>query len=208
MIELYTAGTPNGQKAAIMLEEVGLPYEPHLLDLGRGEQKAPEYLAVNPNGKIPAIIDRDGFGQGPVSVFESGAILIYLAEKSGKLLPSDPAARITALSWLMFQMAGVGPMFGQAGYWTRADASSPKATERYRGEATRLLGVLEARLAASPCLAGPDYTIADVATWPWVNAFGFLGLDLASVPAVARWHASIKDRAAVQRGLAVAPPPG
>lgn len=207
MIDLYTAGTPNGQKAAIMLEEVGLPYRPHILDFARGEQKAAEYLAINPNGKIPAIVDQDGFDHGPVTVFESGAILIYLAEKSGKLLPAEPAARITALSWLMFQMAGIGPMFGQAGYWTRTDTSSPQATERYRTEANRLMGVLEARLAGSTYLAGPDYTIADVATWPWVNAFAFIGLDFAKTPSVEQWHATIKQRPAVQSGLAVAPRP-
>jgi GST-like protein len=205
MIDLYTAGTPNGQKAAIMLEEVGLPYDTHILDFGRGEQKTAEYLAINPNGKIPTIVDRDGFGHGPVTVFESGAVLIYLAEKSGKLLPADPTGRIAALSWLMFQMAGVGPTFGQAGYWTRTDTSSPKATERYRNEADRLLTVLESRLSASAYLSGPDYTIADVATWPWINAFGFIGLDLAATPSVGRWHASINERPGVQRGLAVAP---
>ena len=206
MIDLYAAGTPNGQKAVIMLEEVGLPYELHLLDLGRGDQKSEKYLAINPNGKIPAIVDREGFGQGPVSVFESGAILIYLAERSGKLLPADPAARIAALSWLMFQMAGVGPMFGQAGFWKRAGTSAP-ASERYFAETTRLLGVLDARLASTQYLAGADYSIADVATWPWVDALGFIGLDLAGHVSVARWHGEIARRPAVQRGLAKAPRP-
>lgn len=207
MIDFYTAGTPNGQKVAIMLEEVGLPYTPHLLDFSKGEQNTPAYLAINPNGKIPAIVDLDGFGHGPVAVFESGAILIHLAEKSGHLLATDPADRMQTLQWLMFQMAGVGPMFGQAAYWTRADTTAPQATARYKTEANRLLGVLDRRLATTPYLAGADYSIADVATWPWVNAFGFIGLDLGTVPAVQRWHEAIKDRAAVQRGLAVAPPP-
>ena len=207
MIDLYTAGTPNGQKAAIMLEEAGLAYEVHPLDFGRGEQKTPEYLAINPNGKIPAIVDRDGFGQGPVTVFESGAVLIYLAEKSGKFLSTDPAARMVVLEWLMFQMAGVGPMFGQAGYWTRADTSAPPATKRNKDEADRLLGVLDRRLADAPHLAGDAYSIADIATWPWVNAFGFIGLDLGPTPHVARWHAAIAERPAVQRGLLVAKRP-
>ena len=207
MIDFYTAGTPNGQKVAIMLEEVGLAYTPHLLDFSKGEQKTPVYLAINPNGKIPAILDQDGFGHGPVALFESGAILIHLAEKSGQLLSANPATRMQTLQWLMFQMAGVGPMFGQAGYWTRADTTAPQATERYKTEANRLLGVLDWRLAMTPYLASEDYSIADVATWPWVNAFGFIGLDLAATPAVQRWHAAIDARPAVQRGLAIAPPP-
>ena len=207
MIDLYTAGTPNGQKAAIMLEEVGLPYTARALDFGKGEQKAADYVAINPNGKIPAIVDHDGPQGAPFSIFESGAILLYLAEKSGKLLPCDPIGRSITVQWLMFQMAGVGPMFGQAGYWSRADASAPQATRRYVDEANRLLGVLDRRLGASPHLAGSDYTVADVATWPWVNAFGFIGLDLSTAPAAQRWHAAIAERPGVQRGLAVAPPP-
>ena len=207
MIDFYTAGTPNGQKVAIMLEEVGLTYTPHLLDFSKGEQKAPAYLAINPNGKIPAIVDSDGFGDGPVAIFESGAILIHLAEKSGQLLSAQASERLETLQWLMFQMAGVGPMFGQAGYWTRADTTSPQATERYRTEANRLLGVLDRRLETTAHLAGADYTIADVATWPWVNAHAFIGLDLDAYPAVKRWHATIGGRPAVTRGVALAPPP-
>lgn len=205
MIDLYTAATPNGQKAAIMLEEVGLPYETHLVDLSKGAQKEPGYLAINPNGKIPAIVDRDGLGGAPLTVFESGAILIYLAEKTGQLLPADPIGRFAALQWLMFQMGGVGPMFGQAGFWSRNKESVPPALARYRGEAERLLGVLEIRLGDAPYLAGPDYTIADVATWPWIGAAGFIGLDLERYPALRRWQAAIGARPAVQRGMAVAP---
>ncbi len=207
MIDLYVAGTPNGQKAAIMLEETALVYEPHVLDFSKGEQKTPDYLAINPNGKIPAIVDKDGYGGGPVTVFESGAILIYLAEKSGQFLSADPATRMNTLQWLMFQMAGVGPMFGQAGYWTRADTSAPAATKRYKDEADRLLGVLDRRLAEAPYLAGDAYSIADISTWPWVNAFGFIGLDLGRAPHVNRWHATIAERPAVQRGLLVGKQP-
>ena len=205
MIDLYTAATPNGQKAAIMLEEVGLPYGKHLVDLSKGAQKEADYLAINPNGKIPAIVDRDAVGGTPITVFESGAILIYLAEKTGQLLPPDPVGRFAALEWLMFQMAGVGPMFGQAGFWSRNKESVPPALARYKGEAERLLGVLERRLGESPYLAGPDYTIADVATWPWVGAAGFIGLDLEAYPALRLWQSAIGERPAVQRGMAVAP---
>jgi GST-like protein len=207
MIEFYTAGTPNGQKIAIMLEEVGLDYNVHRLDFARDEQKTPAYLTINPNGKIPAIVDEVGLGDGPVTVFESGAILIYLADKSGQLLSAEPRKRLETLQWLMFQMAGVGPTFGQASHWRRADPASPPATERYMSEANRLLGVLERRLEAMTFLAGDDYTIADVATWPWVNAYGFIGLDIAAYPAVDRWHLQILGRPAVGRGMAVAPPP-
>lgn len=205
MIDLYTAATPNGQKAAIMLEEVGLPYEKHVVDLSKGEQKQADFLAINPNGKIPAIVDRDGSGDTPIAIFESGAILIYLAEKSGQLLPADPTGRFAALEWLMFQMAGVGPMFGQAGFWSRNKESVPAALARYKSEAERLTGVLELRLGQSPYLAGPDYSIADIATWPWIAAAGFIGLDLQPYPALRRWHALIGERPAVQRGMAVAP---
>ncbi len=204
MIDLYLAGTPNGQKAAIILEETGLAYEPHVLDFSKGEQKTPEYLAINPNGKIPAIVDRDGYGGSPTTVFESGAVLIYLAEKSGRFLSADPTSRMTALAWLMFQMAGVGPMFGQAGFWARAEDPPPAAAKRYREEADRLMGVLDRRLASAPHLAGDEYSIADIATWPWVNAHAFIGLDLGAAPHVARWHAAIAERPAVQRGLLVA----
>lgn len=205
MIRLYTAATPNGQKAAIMLEEVGLPYEKYLVDLSKGAQREPDYLAINPNGKIPAIVDLDAAGGAPITVFESGAILIYLAEKTGQLLPTGLLGRFATLEWLMFQMAGVGPMFGQAGFWTRNKESVPPALARYKGEAERLLGVLEIRLADSPYLAGPDYTIADVATWPWIGALSFIGLDLEPYPVLRRWHSIIGDRPAVQRGMAVAP---
>lgn len=205
MIDLHTAATPNGQKVGIMLEEVGLPYEKHLINLSAGAQKEPGYLAINPNGKIPAIVDRDAQGGTPLPVFESGAILIYLAEKTGKLLPADPIGRFAALQWLMIEMGGVGPMFGQAWFWSRNKESVPPALARYKGEAERLLGVLELRLGDSPYLAGPDYTIADVATWPWIAAAGFIGLDLARYPALRRWHSAIGERPAVQRGMAVAP---
>ncbi len=207
MIDFYTAATPNGQKVAIMLEEAGLAYTPHLLDFSMGDQRSPGYLAINPNGKIPAIVDRDGFGEGPVNVFESGAILIHLAEKSGQLLPSAPTSRIEVLQWLMFQMSGIGPTFGQLGYWNRFVPTLPQANERYRTEANRLIAVLDRRLATSTFLAGADYTIADVAMWPWVNACDFLGLAIAGYPGVERWHCAILGRPAVTRGMAIAPPP-
>jgi len=203
MIELYTWGTPNGRKASIMLEEVGLPYEVRPINIGKGEQFAADYVKINPNSKIPTIVDGDGPGGRAISVFESGAILIYLAEKTGKLLPTEPRARIQALEWLMFQMGGVGPMFGQAHHFLRqAPEQIPYAMERYTKEVRRLYGVMDKRLGAAAYLAG-DYSIADVATYPWVSRYEWHRVALAEFPNVERWFKAIAARPAVERGMRV-----
>ncbi len=203
MIDLYTAATPNGRKASIMLEEVGLAYTVHHVDIGAGEQFEPAFLGISPNNKIPAIVDSEGPGGEPVSVFESGAILIYLAEKTGCLMPSDARQRLDVLQWLMFQMGGVGPMFGQANHFIKfASEDVPYGKTRYRNEVMRLLGVMERRLAEVPCLAG-DYSIADVATWPWVMRAEWYDTDWGRFPHVRRWYDAIAERDAVRRGVAV-----
>ena len=203
MIDLYTWSTPNGHKAQIMLEETGLEYTLHPVNLGEGEQHAPEYLAVNPNAKIPAIIDHDGPGGEELPIFESGAILLYLAEKSGRLLTADPRGRWQALEWLMFQMGGVGPTLGQAGYFrNRAPEAIPTVIERFTREAGHLYGVVDRRLADREFLAG-DYSIADIACFPWLRVYERLGIDIGDFPAVSRWLRAIAARPAVQRGLAV-----
>ncbi len=201
MIDAYLWNTPNGQKLGIALEELGLPYERHLVNIGAGEQDTPAYRAINPNGKIPAIVDREGPDGRPIAIFESGAVLLYLAEKAGKLLPEDPRRRWEAIEWLMFQVAGVGPMFGQAGFFLRAQEKVPMAIDRYTNESLRLLGVLDQRLAEVEYLAG-SYSVADVATWPWANAaVGYLGLTLPTH--VDRWSKLVAERPAVQRGLEI-----
>ena len=203
MIELYTWGTPNGKKASVMLEEVGLAYNVHAINIGQGDQFKPEYLKINPNSKIPAIIDTDGPGGKPLAVFESGAILIYLAEKTGKLLSKDPVKRIEAIEWLMFQMGGVGPMFGQAHHFLRqVKEPNPYGAERYTKETRRLYGVMNAQLGTHDYLAG-EYSIADVATYPWVSRHEWHNVDLAEFPNVKRWVEAIEARPAVQRGMAV-----
>ncbi len=203
MIELYTAATPNGHKASIALEELELPYRVHPLDLGKREQREEWFLNINPNGRIPAIIDRDA---DDFVVFESGAILLYLAEKTGRLLPTDAKGRSVAIQWLMFQMGGIGPMQGQAGVFFRyAPEKIPYAIDRYQRETRRLYEVLERRLAEVPYLAG-DYSIADVATFPWVRGHSWVGVTLDDLPNVQRWLAAIEERPAVQRGLAVPRP--
>ena len=204
MIDLYTWTTPNGRKVSIMLEELGLPYRVHKIDISKGEQFTPAFLALNPNGKSPALADEDGPGGTPISLFASGAILIYLAEKGGKFLPKDARERYATLQWLMFQMGGVGPMFGQAHHFRRAAPEPiPYAIERYTKEAKRLYGVMDRRLAASPYLAGPAYTIADIATYPWVARYEWHKVDLAEFPNVKRWYDELGQRPAVQRGMAV-----
>ncbi len=204
MIELYTWGTPNGRKAAIMLEEVGLPYNVHRIDIGKGDQFAPEYVALNPYSKIPAIVDPDGPDGEPLRLFESGAILIYLAEKTGKLLPTAARRKHLTLQWLMFQMGAVGPFFGQVHHFLRAaKVEVPYAIERYVKEKDRIYGVLERRLGEAPYLAGDEYTIADVATYPWVARHEWHKTDLSTVPNVKRWFDAIGVRPAVQRGMAV-----
>jgi GSH-dependent disulfide-bond oxidoreductase len=202
MIDLYTWTTPNGRKASIMLEEVGLPYRVHAIDISKGDQFKPEFVAINPNSKIPAIVDEDGPG-GSLPVFESGAILIYLAEKTGKLIGSGPRSRIEAIEWLMFQMGGIGPMFGQTHHFRRfAPEPVPYAIERYTKETQRLYGVLDKRLGEAEYLAG-DYSIADIATYPWTARHEWQGVALSDYPNVQRWYEAIGARPAVQRGMAV-----
>ena len=176
-LQLYSLNTPNGVKVSIMLEETGLAYEPHPVDITKDESKTPEFLSLNPNGKIPAILDPDGPGGKPLGLFESGAILLYLAEKTGQFLPADPARRYETIQWLMFQMGGIGPMFGQVGFFHKfagRDYEDKRPRDRYAAEARRLLGVLDGRLAGRDWIMGDDYTIADIATLGWVrNLIGF-----------------------------------
>jgi GST-like protein len=202
MIELYTWGTPNGKKVSIMLEEIGLSYEVHPIDISRGDQMKPEYLAINPNNKIPAIIDTDGPGGKPFTLFESGAILLYLAEKSGELWPADMRRRYTVIQWLMFQMGGVGPMFGQANYFYRLEEKIPYAIERFHKEARRLYNVLDQQLGREGYLAG-EYSIADIATYPWVGRHEGHRVKLEEYPNVKRWFDIISGRPAVQKGMEI-----
>ena len=202
-MELYTWGTPNGRKVSIMLEECGLPYRTHRIDIAKGEQFAPAFLDISPNNKIPALVDPDGPDGKPIRLMESGAILVYLAGKTGKFLPADDRGKYEALQWLMFQMGGIGPMFGQAHHFLRyAPEKVPYAIERYAKETARLYGVLERRLADHGFLAD-EYSIADIATYPWVARHEWHGTDLAAYPAVLRWFEAIGKRPAVQRGMAV-----
>jgi GSH-dependent disulfide-bond oxidoreductase len=205
VIDLYTWTTPNGHKAQIALEELELPYTTHWIDISKGAQNTPAFIAINPNSKIPALVDSDGPGGEPITVFESGAILIYLADKTGKLL-GQGVPRYAALEWLMFQMGGVGPMFGQLGHFkVFAKEKIAYAIERYDAEVKRLCKVLDGRLAAAPYLAN-DYSIADIATFPWVRiAPQYYGLAMAEYPNVARWLAAIEARPAVARALAMKP---
>jgi GSH-dependent disulfide-bond oxidoreductase len=202
MIQLYTWATPNGKKVSVMLEEVELSYEVHPINIAKGDQLKPEYLAINPNNKIPAIIDTDGPGGKPLKLFESGAILMYLAEKTGKFLPQDMAKRYEVIQWLMFQMGGVGPMFGQANYFYRLEEKVPFAIDRYYKEAIRLYKVLEQTLGQRDYLAG-EYSIADIATYPWVGRHDGHNVKLEEFPNVKRWFETISQRPAVKRGMAV-----
>ncbi|WP_374350054.1 glutathione S-transferase family protein [Limnohabitans sp.] len=202
MIDLYTAATPNGHKVSIALEELGLPYTLRVLDLAKGEQKTPAFLAINPNGRIPAIIDHEA---GGFAVFESGAILIYLAEKTGRLMPSDVQGRSRVIQWLMFQMGGVGPMMGQANVFFRYFPEKIKpAIDRYQGESKRLLTVLDGHLKDYEYLAG-DYSIADIANWAWVRTHRWSGVDVSDLPHLQRWLDAIRQRPAVQRGIEAPP---
>ncbi len=205
MIHLYTWKTSNGRKASIMLEELGVPYEVHPIDINAGAQFDPEFLKISPNNRIPAIVDPNGPGGRPLAVFESGAILIYLAEKyESPLLPADPRARITVIQWLMWQMGGVGPMFGQAHHFNRsAPEDVPYAKKRYMDEARRLYGVMDRRLAEAEHLGGQDYSIADIATFPWVVRHEWQGVALPEFPNVKRWFDAIAERPAVKKGLEV-----
>jgi GSH-dependent disulfide-bond oxidoreductase len=200
MIDLYTAATPNGWKASITLEELELPYTLHAIDLSSGEQKKPWFTAINPNGRIPAIVDR---GNGDFAVFESGAIMIYLAEKAGRLLPTDEKGRSRVMQWLMFQMGGVGPMMGQANVFTRYFPEHlPSVIERYRREGRRLFEVLDRHLADRKYLAG-DYSIADIANWSWVHTHEWPGIDISGLDHLRRWVEAVAARPAVQKGRAV-----
>jgi len=202
MIDLYTWSTPNGRKVSIMLEEVGLPYRVHPINIGKDEQFAPDYLKINPNGKIPSIVDPEGPDGQPIAMMESGAILIYLARKTRKLLATGHREYET-LQWLMFQMGGVGPMFGQVHHFLRAAKEQvPYAIERYTKETKRLYGVLNERLKGNDYLAG-DYSIADIATYPWVARYEWHRTDLNDFPAVKRWFDAISARPAVKKGMAV-----
>ena len=210
-LQLYSLATPNGVKASIMLEETGLPYEAHRVDFGSNDQTSPEFLSLNPNNKIPAILDPDGPGGQPLALFESGAILIYLAEKTGQLLPQEPAQRYHALQWLMFQMGGVGPMFGQLGFFHKfagKDYEDKRPRDRYVAESARLLGVLNGHLKGRAWMVGDDYSIADIAIFPWVrNLIGFYeARDLVQFDRFAevqRVLDAFVARPAVQRGLQV-----
>jgi GST-like protein len=210
-LQLYSLATPNGVKVSIMLEETGLPYEVHKLSFETGDQQSPEFLALNPYGKIPVIVDPHGPGGEPLVLFESGAILIYLAEKSGQLLPADPAARYQTIQWLMFQMAGVGPMFGQVGFFHKfagREFEDKRPRDRYVGEARRVLRVLEQRLADRAWMMGDDYSIADIAIFPWVrNLIGFYDaaalVGYAEFRQVDRVLQAFLARAAVLRGLRI-----
>jgi GST-like protein len=204
MIELFTAATPNGWKISIALEEMGLPYTLRTLSLSKLEQKEEWFLKINPNGRIPAIVDHDN---GDFAVFESGAILIYLAEKSGKLLPAEPKARSRVLQWLMFQMGGVGPMMGQANVFFRyAPEKIPYAIERYQREVRRLFEVMERQLAANEYIAGSEYSIADIALWSWIAGYGWSGINIDGLPQLKRWMDLIAARPAAQRGRNIPPP--
>ncbi|EMN47779.1 glutathione S-transferase, N-terminal domain protein [Leptospira interrogans str. L1207] len=198
MIELYSASTPNGRKISIMLEELGIPYTVHPINLGKLEQKQEWFLKINPNGRIPAIIDKDN---EDFTVFESGAILIYLAEKTGKLLPKDPQKKSTVIQWLMFQMGGVGPMQGQAGVFLKyAPEKIPFAINRYQNETKRLYSVLDRRLSDSKFLGGKDLSIADIATWPWINIHDWVEISLDEFPNLKRWNDELEKRPAFIKG--------
>jgi len=210
-LQLYSLPTPNGVKVSIMLEEIGLPYEVHLVSFDSNDQVSPEFLSLNPNNKIPAILDPNGPGGAPLPLFESGAILIYLAEKTGQLMPRDPAGRYQTIQWLMFQMAGIGPMFGQVGFFHKfagKDYEDKRPRDRYVAESKRLLGVLNRRLADRAWIMGDGFTIADVATFPWINnLIGFYGagdlVGIADFPHVKRALSSFMARPAVVKGLGI-----
>jgi GST-like protein len=203
LIDLYTWSTPNGRKVSIMLEEAGLPYRVHPIDIGRGDQFSPEFLAINPNNRIPAIVDQDGPEGKPFPLFESGAILLYLAWKTGRFLPQPVTRQFECMQWLMFQMGGVGPMFGQVHHFLRsAPEPVPYAIERYTREARRLYKVLDGHLDKHAYLAD-EYSVADIATYPWVARHDWHKVDLAEFPAVKRWFDTIGARRAVQAGMQV-----
>jgi GSH-dependent disulfide-bond oxidoreductase len=214
-IQLYSLPTPNGIKVSIMLEETALPYEAHRVNFDANEQKTPEYLSLNPNGKIPAILDPNGPGGRPLALFESGAILIYLADKSGLFLPQDAARRYKTVQWLLFQMASIGPMFGQVGFFHKfagKEYPDKRPLQRYVAESNRLLGVLDRRLKERDWIMGEDYSIADISTFPWVaNLIGYYGagelVGITNFPQVIRALRAFERRPAVVRGMQIPAPP-
>ncbi len=200
MIDLYTAPTPNGHKVSCTLEALGLNYTAHFVNIGEGEQHAPEFLAINPNGRVPAIVDHD---HGDLAIFESGAIMIHLAEKAGRLLPTDPAARAKVMQWLMFQMSGIGPMMGQANVFSRYFPEKLQAViDRYQNECRRLFEVLDGRLAESEWLAD-DYSIADIANWCWARTYKWSGIDVDDLENLKRWRDAMREQPGMQQGLDV-----
>ena len=204
MIEVYSWATPNGHKVHIMLEECGLPYRVHAIDIGAGDQFSPEFLAISPNNKIPAIVDPNGPDGAPISLFESGAILMYLAGKTGKFIPVSARGRYEMLEWLMFQMGGVGPMLGQAHHFRLyAPEKIPYAVDRYTNEARRLYGVMNKRVAKTKYIAGDEYTIADIAIFPWLRSWEKQGINWVDYPHLKGWFDEIAARPAVQRGVEV-----
>jgi len=204
MIEVFSWPTPNGHKVHIMLEECGLPYKATPVNIGTGEQFKPEFIAISPNNKIPALTDPDGPDGQPISLFESGAILVYLASKTGQFLPRSDREKYEVLQWLMFQMGGVGPMLGQNHHFRLyAPEKLPYAIDRYTNEAHRLYGVIDRRLASSAWLGGPEYSIADIATWPWLRNWKNQGVELSDYPHLKAWYEAIEARPAVQRGVKV-----
>ena len=204
MIDLYTWPTPNGHKVHIMLEECELAYAVHPVDIGAGDQFKPEFLAISPNNRMPALVDADGPDGKPIALFESGAILVYLAGKTGRFLPESTRGKYQVLQWLMWQMGGLGPMLGQANHFVRyAPEKIPYAIDRYTKEAKRLLNVLDKELSQHAFLGGDEYSIADMASWPWTRAYANLGIDFAEHPNVRRWFETIEARPAVQRGVQV-----
>ncbi|MCT7316148.1 glutathione S-transferase N-terminal domain-containing protein [Ralstonia sp. CHL-2022] len=204
MIDVYSWATPNGHKVHIMLEECGLPYRVHGINIGAGDQFKPDFLKISPNNKIPAIVDQDGPDGKPISLFESGAILLYLAGKTGKFMPDDVRGKYEVLQWVMFQMGGVGPMLGQAHHFRiYAPEKIEYAINRYTNEAKRLYGVIDKRLSESKFLGGADYSIADMATWPWLRSWKNQGIELSDFPKLQRWFEAIEQRPAVQRAVKV-----
>lgn len=202
MIDLYAFPTPNSIKVPVMLEELGVPYRYHAINVRAGEQKSPDHLARNPNAKVPVIVDADGPGGQPITIVESAAILIYLAEKYDRFIPADPIARVRCFEWLMFQAAGLGPMFGQSGYFLKlAPEPVPAAIERFHTEAKRNMRVLDGRLAEAEWLAGADYSIADIATFGWIWRRGFADVDFSDAPNVDRWFTALSARPAIDRAL-------
>lgn len=203
MIDLYAFATPNSVKVPVLLEELGAPYEFHQVNVRAGEQRTPEHLARNPNGKVPVIVDRDGPAGEPLTVVESGAIMVYLAEKFGRFIPADPVARVRCFEWLMFQAAGLGPMFGQSGYFLKlAPEKVPAAIDRFHAEAKRNMRVLDGRLAEAEWLAGDEYSIADMATFGWIWRRAFAEVDFSEAPNVERWFVAMEARPAIGRAIA------